>query len=184
MLLILLSACGGIRYSEVAPEVKEIHPRTIGILPIDVGAYPDARDAIDKIVADVLLDKGWFATVVSGDAIKKQALASEEIRQAVSDYASKLKNLSYSDPGLSKKIGELLKIDAFLVVDLAYWNYTKADEDNIAKVEAAIAMINANTGQVLWNGHHYEAEKYTFFKPKLPDVARNLMKRMIGEMPH
>jgi hypothetical protein len=70
------------------------------------------------------------------------------------------------------------------MVDLTYWNYTKTEDSKVAKVEAGIRMINANTGQIIWKAHHYEMEEYRFMKPQLPDVARNLMKKMIGEMPH
>lgn len=180
----LISGCGGIRYSEVAPETKDFHPRKIGVLPVDVGTYSEAKGVFDRIVAEVLTDKGWFTTVVGGDLIQKQILVTEENRKTVSDYISKLKNVSYSDPELSKKIGALLKVDAFLVVDLLYWNYTKMEDNQVAKVEAEVIMINADTGQSIWTAHHYEAETYTFFKPQLPDVARNLIKKMIGEMPH
>jgi len=184
LLVFLLSGCSGVRYSEVAPEVKDFHPKRIGVLPVDVGIYPDAKGVIDRIVVEALIDKGWFANVVGGDAINKQIPASEESKRVIYDYISKLKNVSYSDPNLSKGIGELLKVDAFLVVDVAYWHYTQIEDDKVAKVEAEVTMVNANTGQILWKAHHYEAETYTFFKPQLSDMARNLIKKMIGEMPH
>jgi hypothetical protein len=182
--VLLLWGCGGIRYSEISPEVKDFHPRNIGVFPAEIGSYADAKGIIDRIVSEVLVDKGWFASIVGGDAINKQISESEEIGKTISDYLSKYKNVSYSDPDLSKRIGELLKIDAFLFVDLAYWNYTTMEDDKVAKVEAELTMINANTGQILWKAHHYEAETYTFLKPQLPKVARSLVKKMISEMPH
>jgi len=181
---LLLFGCSGIRYSEVAPEAKDFHPGRIGVLPVDVGTYTEAKGVIDRIVADVLTDKAWFTDVVAAETINKQVLSSEETGKAFLDYISKLKTVSYSDPELSRKIGELLKIDAFLMVDLTYWNYTKTEDNKVAKVEAGIRMINANTGQIIWKAHHYEMEEYRFMKPQLPDVARTLMKKMIGEMPH
>jgi hypothetical protein len=164
--------------------MKDFHPRNIGVFPADIGTYPDAKGVVDQIVPEVLVGKGWFAGVVGADAINKQIAGNEEIRKTISDYLSKFKNVSYSDPDLSKRIGELLKIDAFLLVDLAYWNYTMMEDDNVGKVEAELTMINANTGQVIWRAHHYEAETYTFLKPHLPKVARNLVKKMVSEMPH
>lgn len=184
LLGLVLFGCSGIRYSEVAPEAKDFHPGRIGVLPVDVGTYAEAKGVIDRIVADVLTDKAWFTDVVAAETINKQVLSSEETGKAFLDYTSKLKTVNYSDPELSRKIGELLKIDAFLMVDLTYWNYTKTEDDKVAKVEAGIRMINANTGQIIWKAHHYEMEEYRFMKPQLSDVARNLMKKMIGEMPH
>jgi hypothetical protein len=184
MIGLMFCACSGIRYSEIAPGAKDFHPRRIGILPVDVGTYANARGVIDRIFADVLTDSSWFASVSNAEMVNKQILANEETGKVVLDYVSKLKTVNYSDPELSKKVGELLKIDAFLVVDLIYWNYTKIEDDRVAKVEVAATMINANTGQILWNAHHHEAEKYTFFQPQLPDVAKNMVKKMIAEMPH
>lgn len=185
LLGLMLFGCAGIRYSEVAPEAKGFHPRQIGVLPVDVGTYEDARGVIDRIVADVLIDKEWFTSVVAAEAIGKQVPPGEDIKKLVFDYIVKLKTVSYSDPEMSKKIGELLKVDAFLVVNLIYWNYTKTiEDDNVAKVEADIKMINANTGQILWKAHHYVAEEYKYFKPQLRSVAKTLIKKMIREMPH
>jgi hypothetical protein len=184
LLGLMLFGCSGIRYSEVAPEAKDFHPRQIGVLPVDVGTYEDARGVIDKIAADVLIDKKWFTRVVAAETINKQMSSEEDIRKIVPDYLVKLKTVSYSDPEMSKKIGELLKVDALLVVDIIYWNYTKTKEDDdMAKVEAEIKMINANTGQIIWKAHHYVAEEYTYFKPQLRNVAKNLINKMIKEMP-
>jgi len=183
-LVLLISGCGGIRYSEIAPEAKDFHPRNIGVLPVDVGPCEDARGVIDLVVSDVLTDKGWFTGVVAADTMKKQILSSEDAGKVTLDYISKLKTVNYSDPALSKRIGELFNIDAFLVVDLLYWNYTKIEDNKVAKVEAGIEMINANTGQILWKAHHFEVEEYRFMKPQLSDVARSLMKKMTREMPH
>ncbi len=181
---LVLFGCGGLRYSEVAPEAKDFHPGRIGVFPVDVETYEDARGVIDRVVAEVLTDKAWFTDVIAAETIKKQAVPTEDIGKIYIDYISKLKTVNFSDPELSRKIGEYFKIDAFLVVDLTYWNYTTAEDNKIAKVEAGIKMINANTGQILWKARHFEVEEYRFIKPQLSDVARNLMKKMISEMPH
>ena len=109
---------------------------------------------------------------------------NEELRKVYLDYISKLKAVNFSDPEMSKKIGEILKVDAFLIVNVDYWNYTKEEDDNVGKVVIEIKMIDANTGKILWKAVHYVADKYTLFKPKLSEVAKSLVKKMIGEMPH
>ncbi len=185
LLSLMLFGCSGIRYSEVAPEAKDFHPRQIGVLPVDVGSYEDARGVIDRIVTDALIDKGWFTSVIAVDAITKKGPSGEDVSKVVSDYVVKLKTVSYSDPEMSKKIGESFKVDALLVVGLIYWNYTKTIEgDNIAKVEAEMKMTNAGTGQILWKAHHHVTEEYMYFKPQLRNVAKNLINKMIREMPH
>ncbi|MDI6776038.1 MAG: hypothetical protein QMD03_02170 [Syntrophales bacterium] len=184
LLVLMLSGCGGLRYSQVAPEAKDFHPRRIGVLPVDVGTYEEARGVIDQVIAGVLVDKKWFADVVAADTINNQLQSNEELRKVVMDYLAKLKTVNFSDPELSKKIGELSQIDAFLVVNVDYWNYTVENEKKLAKVGIGIKMVEAGTGKIIWKAGHHLSEDYLLFKPALPDVARDLCKKMIGYMPH
>ena len=184
LLVLMLSGCGGLRYSQVAPEAKDFHPRRIGVLPVDVGTYEEARGIIDQVIAGVLVDKKWFADVVAADTINNQLHVNEELRTVVMDYLAKLKTVNFSDPELSKKIGELSRIDAFLVVNVDYWNYTVENEKKLAKVGIGIKMVEASTGNILWKAGHHLAEDYLLFKPALPGVARDLFKKMAGYMPH
>jgi hypothetical protein len=184
LLLLALVGCGGIRYSQVAPEAKDFHPKRIGMLPADVGTYEEARGVIDQIIAGVLIDTKWFTDVVAADVISKQMQSSEELRKVFLDYISKLRAVSYSDPDLSRKLGEMTKVDAFLLVNVDYWNYTKENDDKVAKVVMGVKMIDATSGKIMWIAGHHEVEAYILMKPALPDVAKSLVKRMIKEMPH
>jgi hypothetical protein len=183
-LALTLFGCGGLRYSQVDPEAKDFHPKKIGVLPVDVGTYEEARGVIDQIIAGVLIDKQWFTDVVAAEKISNQIQSNEELRKAIFDYLSKLKTVNFSDSELSKKIGEISKVDALLVVNVDYWNYTKEGDDKVGKVGIGIKMIDTNTGKILWKASHHEAETYMLIKPKLPAVAKSLVKKMIGEMPH
>lgn len=183
-LALMIFGCGGLRYSQVAPDAKDFHPQKIGVLPVDVGSYEEARGVIDQIIAGALADKQWFTDVVAAETINNQIQSNDELRKVMFEYLSKLKTVNFSDVQLSKKIGELSKIEAFLVVNVDYWNYTKENDKKVAKVGIGIKMINASTGNILWKAGHHEAEDYMLFKPKLPDVARSLIKKMISEMPH
>jgi len=184
LLALMLFGCGGLRYSQVAPEAKDFHPKTIGVLPVDVGTYEEARGVIDQIAAGVLVDKQWFTDVVAADTISNQIKSNDELQKVVFDYLSKLKTVNFSDPELSRKIGELSKIEAFLVINVDYWNYTKENDKKVAKVGIGIKMIDAGTGTILWKAGHHEAEDYMLIRPKLPNVAKDLIKKMISEMPH
>jgi hypothetical protein len=184
LLLLALVGCGGIRYSQVAPEAKDFHPKRIGMLPADVGTYEEARGVIDQIIAGVLIDTKWFTDVVAADVISKQMQSSEELRKVFLDYISKLRAVSYSDPDLSRKLGEMTKVDAFLLVNVDYWNYTKENDDKVAKVVMGVKMIDATSGKIMWIAGHHEVEAYILMKPALPDVAKSLVKRMIKDMPH
>lgn len=181
--LLVLSGCGGLRYSQVAPEAKNFHPKRMGIMPVDVGTYEEARGVVDQIIAGVLVNKKWFTDVVAADTISNQLQANEELRQIVLEYLAKLTAVNYSDPELSKRIGELSQIDAFLVVNVDYWNYTEENKDKIAKVGMGMKMIDAGSGKILWKAGHHVAEKYMLIRPNLPDVAEDLVKTMVDEMP-
>jgi len=183
-LILILSGCGGLRYSQVDPEAKNFHPKRVGVLPVDVGAYEEARGAVDLVIAGVLIEKGWFSDVVAGDVINRQIQSNEELRKVVNDYTAKLKAVNFSDSQLSIRIGELCSVDAFLVVSLDYWNYATENTDKVGRVGLGIKMIDAATGRVLWKAGHSKAEKYWLVKPELPDVAKALAKEMIAEMPH
>ena len=182
-LLLALAGCGTIRYSEVAPEAKDFHPKRIGVFPVDVGTYEEARGVIDQIIAGVLVDTNWFTAVVAADAISRQMQSSEELRKVFLGYMSKLKAVSYSDADLSRKLGEMIKVDAFLLVNVDYWNYTIEKGDKIAKIVMDVKMIDAASGKIMWTAGHHEVEEYILMKPALPDVAKSLVKRMIREMP-
>ncbi|MGZ3635418.1 MAG: hypothetical protein ACXWMO_06895, partial [Syntrophales bacterium] len=165
LLLLALAGCSGIRYSEVAPEAKNFHPKRIGVFPVDVGTYQEARGVIDQIITAVLIDTKWFTDVVAADAISRQMQSSEELRKAFLDYTSKLQAVSYSDPDLSRKLGEMIKVDAFLLANVDYWNYTVEKGDKVAKVVMGVKMIDAASGRVMWTAGHHEVADYILMKP-------------------
>lgn len=184
LIVIMLFGCGGIRYSQVAPDAKDFHPKKIGVLPVDVGPFEEARGVIDQIIAGVLVNKGCFSDVVAPDAVKNRMQSDNELRKTVSDYIAKLKTVNFSDPDLSRKIGEAYHIDAFLIVNVDYWNYTVEGEDKVAKVGIGLKLVEAETGKIIWKAGHHVAEDYWFIKPDLSDVAECLVKEMFGYMPH
>jgi hypothetical protein len=184
LLLLALVGCAGIRYSHVAPEAKDFHPKRIGLLPADVGTYEEARGVIDQIISGVIADTKWFTDVVAADKMNDRIKSSEVIQKVFVDYVSKLRAVNFSDPDLSCKLGEMTKVDAFLLVNVDYWNYTKEKDDKVAKVVMGVKMIDAASGKIMWNAGHHEVEEYILMKPALPDVAKSLVKRMIKEMPH
>ena len=184
LLLLALVGCAGIRYSHVAPEAKDFHPKRIGVLPADVGTYEEARGIVDQIVAGVLVDKKWFTDVVAADEMNNRIKSSEVHQKVFVDYISKLRAVNFSDPDLSRKLGEMTKVDAFLLVNVDYWNYTIESGDKVAKVVMGIKMIDAASGKIMWNAGHQKVDDYILMKPALPDVAKRLVKSMIKEMPH
>ncbi|MDO9529906.1 MAG: hypothetical protein Q7J27_12235 [Syntrophales bacterium] len=184
LIVIVLFGCGGIRYSQVAPNAKDFHPKKIGVIPVDVGTFEEARGVIDQIIAGVLVKKKWFSDVVAPDMINNRMQSDDELRKTVVDYLAKLKTVNFSDSDLSMKIGEAYDIDAFLIVNVDYWNYTVEGEDKVAKVGLGLKLVQAETGNIIWKAGHHVAKDYWFIKPDLPDVADALVKEMLDHMPH
>jgi hypothetical protein len=184
LLSMVLVACGGLRYSKVFPGAKEFHPTTIGILPVDVGTYGEARDIVDRIFSDILINKRWFSSVRSPEQIKSQMISDSKTTKIVVDYLTKLKTVNFSDPDLSEEIGRLYNIEAFLVVHVDFWNYTIEGKDKVAKVGFATKLIDAPSGKVVWEAGHHEAQDYWLIKPDLADVAEDVANMMIDNMPH
>ena len=184
ILLLGLLGCGGLRYSQVAPEAKDFHPQRIAVLPADTTAFPEAKASIDRVFAEVLAERKWFTDIVGGEEIGRRLETDTEFRQTVTEYLAKLGNVSYSDPELSGRIGALTRSEALLLVRVDYWNYTTEDDTKVGKVGISITMIEAKTGKTIWRAVHNRASDYMIIKPDLPDVARSLIREMIGHMPH
>jgi len=179
-----ISACGGLRFSQVAPGAEDFHPQRVAVLPADVGTYEEARGSVEQIFAGVLAEKKWFKDVVDAQTINNQIQSDHEYRTAALDYLVKLRTVNISDPVLSRKIGEQSKVDAFFVINVDYWNYTRESDKKVGKVGLGIKMVESSTGKVMWKAGHHEAESYILIKPDLPDIAKSLIKTMCDEMPH
>ena len=184
ILLLGLFGCGGLRYSHVSPEAKDFHPRRIAVLPADVKTFPEAKGSIDSLIYEALSERKWFAAVVGGDEIGRRLETDETLRQAVAEYLAKLDKVSFSDPALSGRIGELTRAEAFVLVRVDYWNYTKENDKKVGKVSLSLTLIEAGTGKIVWTAGHQRASDYLIMKPALPDVARDIIREMIDYMPH
>jgi hypothetical protein len=183
--VLITIACGALRYSQVDLAAKDFHPQRIAIFPVvDVGTYEESRGDVEQITASVLIEKKWFADVTDTANLNRQIQANEELRKAMTDYLSKLRSLTFTDPDLSRKIGELAKIDAFLLISVDSWNYAVENKDKVAKVSIGMKLIEASTGKIMWKAGQHKSESYILIKPDLPKVARSVVRDMLDYMPH
>jgi PBP1b-binding outer membrane lipoprotein LpoB len=184
-LLLSIPGCGGgLRYSQVAPEAKDFHPRRVAALPADTTAFPEAKGVIDRLFAEALSEQKWFTAVVGGEEIGRRLKTDTELRQVTEDYLAKREKVSYSDSALSGRIGVLTDAEALLFVRVDYWNYTTENDKKVGKVNLSIEMIEAQTGKILWTAVHQRISDYMIIKPELHDMAKGLIREMIGYMPH
>jgi hypothetical protein len=185
LLCVILSACGELRFSRVAPGIGEFHPEKICVLPVDTGVYKkEAGGVADNLIADIVKGRGWFSSVVSPEEIAKLMESDGRLKNAVTGYLAKLKTVHFSDPDLSRYIGTALQVDALLVVDVNFWNYTTQGSDKLAKAGFSMDLVAAQTGEVMWKADHCDTKDYKWFKPDLVAFARSVAKEMISYMPH
>lgn len=184
LLFATLSACGGLRFSQVAPDMGNFHPEKICVFPVNTGPYSEAAGVADKLIADAVSKKGFFSGVVSPEDAKKLMENDAKLKSAVFNYLAKLRKVNFSDPDISRYIGKTCTVDAILVVDVDFWNYTTQGDDKIAKVGFSIELVEAHTGKIMWRAKHYDTESYKWFKPDLADLAKEVAEKMISRIPH
>jgi hypothetical protein len=182
--LMAFTGCGDLQYVKTAPEAKNFHPKTIGVLPVDVGINVEAKGTIDKIIADDLTRRRWFQKVLPSATIQDGLSKDAELGKAVTDYMSKLTMVNFSDPDLSKKMGSVFQVDALLVSTLDFWEYTTLGENKIARIAVAMTLVEADSGAVIWSARHEVQEKYKWFRPELSKVAGKTVGLVIDKMPH
>lgn len=184
LLALAICGCGSLLYSQTAPGARDFHPQRIGILPVDAGPYEEARGVVDDLIAAELVKRKWFQSVIAGDAVRRGFESGDDLKKAASDYLAKLKALSFSDPELSRRIGDLMQADALLIVRVDFWQYTTDGKDKFAKVGMGMDLVDLKSGNVVWKASHHILEDYWLVKPELSGVAKKLTALMIGEMPH
>jgi hypothetical protein len=179
-----LSACGGLRYSQISPGMQDFHPRKIAVFPVDVGVNEQARGVMDKMIVDIHISKGWFVKVVSPEEIARQSQSNEELKKSLHQYINKLKMVNFSDPDLCVTIQQLCGIDAFLLVEVESWEYTMEKGDKAGRIGLEMHLIEASTGKTVWKAGHQVIETYKVWKPELSGLAKNLAGKMLSFMPH
>jgi hypothetical protein len=183
LLILMLGGCGGIRFSQTAPEAEGFHPQTLALLALDVVGVEESRDVLDRIIVGELSDERQFKSFLSYQMMQRLFQENEPLRKTTTAYLAKLKAVNFSDSDLSKKIGELAGVDAFLLINVDYWYYTQEADKNVAKVGLSMKLINAATGVVIWKAGHDLAEKYVIMKPELSSVGRDVVRQMLRAMP-
>jgi hypothetical protein len=182
--LLALGGCGDLHYVKTTPEAKNFHPKAIGVLPVEVGINLEAKGTIDKVIADNLMKRKWFERVLPSSTIQEELSKDEELGKAMADYLSKLATVNFSDPDLSRKMGSAFRVDALLVSNLDFWEYTTLGENKVARVGLGLTLVEADSGTVIWSARHEIQEKYKWWRPELVEVAKKIVDQMISKMPH
>lgn len=180
----LLAGCEGLRLVQTAEEAKDFHPKSIAVLPADVGIYKDAQGKVDGIITEVLVGTKWYSRVIGGEEIRNRIVANEELRKSVDVYLAKLRELNFSDPELCKVIAEFCGIEAILIPTVEVWEYTMLAGDKVARVGISMQLVDTKSGKTMWKAGHRVTEDYMFLKPELTGMGRSMIRKMVDRMPH
>lgn len=185
--LFAITACGGLRFHQLAPEAKDFHPRKIAVFPIQVWNHKDIdpRAVVEQIVAGSLVEKKLFDHVMDAETWQKQLQGSDELRAATRNFFDKSTMLNFADPVLSQEIGRIAGIDAFLLIFVDEWKYTDEDDDKkTAHVGLTMKFYDVVTGRLMWKASHINSSDFVIIKPELSRMARDVARKMINYIPH
>lgn len=178
-----LAGCTSINFSQVSPDAKDFHPKTIAVLPATVGQYESARDVIDTIVSQSLVKTGWYENIVDAVSIKAQVSSSPELAANIGNYIQQLNTLGMSEPVLTAKLRESLHTDALFLVYVTSWGYGRLEGNKVARVGLGVKLVNVSKGTITWKANHEFIEEYWVFRPTLEIMAEKLMALLLKEMP-
>ena len=184
ILILLMPACGGLKYSEISKEATQFRPHSVAVLPTNVGSFEQARGIVERQVATELAGRRWFDKVVAPEVVQKHLAEDLELRDTVSRYLLTLQTVGQSDQQMSVAIGKKLGVEAVAVANVEYWGHTTEKAEKVGKVALGIKYIECTTGTVLWKAAHEKSEDYSLFKPDLDGISSDVVEEMLDEMPH
>lgn len=180
---LILSGCAGVNFSQVNPEAKDFHPKTIAVMPATVGEYESSRDIIEQVISSSLLKTGYFENVVDSTSIKTQVAGSTELANDVSSFIQKLNTIGVADTEAASRIKTMVNTEALFLTYVTSWGYGRSEGNKVARVGLGVKLVNAANGQLVWKANHEVTEDYTIMKPNLSDMAKDVMSVLIKEMP-
>ncbi len=184
LVLLLLAGCAGLNYSELNPNEKDFHPKSIAVLPVTVGDNEPARDVVDAVMAQKLADTHWFQNVVDPVSIKNRITASQDLSNEVQGYIQKINTLGVSDPAVCGKLKDSLNADALLLTYVTAWGYGRQDGNKVARVGLGVKLIDASNGAIVWKASHEIVEDYMILRPGLDKLSEKVAAMLMKEMPH
>lgn len=183
LFVVILSGCAGVNFSQVNPEAKDFHPKSIAVMPATVGEYESSRDIIEQVISSSLLKTGYFENVVDSASMKTQIAASTELANDVSTFIQKLNTIGVADTEAVSRIKTTVNTDALFLTYITTWGYGRSEGNKVARVGLGVKLVNATNGQLVWKASHEVEEGYTIMKPDLSKMAKDVLKVLIKEMP-
>jgi hypothetical protein len=180
---LIFSGCAGVNFSQVNPEARDFHPRSIAVMPATVGEYESSRDVVEQVVSSSLLKTGYFENVVDSTSVKTQVAGSAELANDVSSFIQKLNTIGVSDKEAISRIKTSVNTEAVFLTYVTSWGYGRSEGNKVARVGLGVKLVNAENGQLVWKANHEVTEDYTIMKPDLNDMAEDVLEVLMKEMP-
>lgn len=183
LFLLVLTSCGGLNYSQNFPGSETFSPKLIVALPVTVGKYDSARDIVEQILVQSLIEAKVCRQVIHPRVIRARVDEYGDFLKQVSDYIVKLNTLGVSDKNLAQIIGRTYQVQGLILTNVTDWGYGREAEDKVARVGLSLTLVNTETGELVWKGSHRIVESYVLFRPSLEAMCLDLLETMTGEMP-
>ncbi len=183
-LTLLLPACGGLNYSQTYPGAEVFHADSIAVLPVKVGNYEMARAIVGNGLVKKLRRTEKFKLVLAPQSVKAGFGKYPEMVKKLSDYIVRLNTLGVSDKNLAKDIGDVYQVQALMLTNVTHWGYGRVAGDKVAQVGLKLTLVDAKSGDIVWNASHNLMEDYLVFRPPLEDACAQLLEMLLDEMPY
>src|SRR4030065_1919642 len=179
LLPLLIAGCGGLQEVWEGPGARMFRPQAIAVLPPMASQYDSAREDIQEVLSGSLNKVANIERVVSPENVTDIFQASKEAFDALVFYFSRLEMTGQSDKDSAVKLGKALNVDSFLVVRVNSWEYMRKEGDNVGRVGLSLRLVDATTGTTVWKARHERSSTYTFYRPNLKDIAKELAAEII-----
>lgn len=181
---VTLAGCGGLQETWEGPGAIVFRPQSIAVLPPMASQYDSAREDVQEVLAASLMKAGRIERVVLPEQVTDIFQGSKEAFDSLVFYFSRLEMTGQSDKDSAIKLGKALNVEAFLIVRINAWEYSRrAEGDKVGRVGLSLRLIDATTGATIWKARHERTSSYIFSKPNLKEVATELTDEMIKYMP-
>ncbi|MGA1866942.1 MAG: hypothetical protein ACMUJM_00185 [bacterium] len=183
LFLLALGCAGAPKYSKIYPTEKVFHPRKIVALPSITEHLETTGVCLDELIVTSLQKKGVFDHVLESYTIKSYLQSDTDLYASVEDLLNKLSDSDTCPAELAQQITKKLDVEAILVTGVTDWSYGTPKEEKIAKTGLWFKLINPSTGKIYWDARHAIEKKYSFKKPPLCDMSKELIEELFNEMP-
>jgi hypothetical protein len=176
------AGCSSLERSWSGPGSETFRPRTVAVLPAIVGSHEGARLEAQQAMVMALAESGRFDRVFTPADVQGAMQAKGEV-DLLDGYLSKLETAGLSDGGTGMRLSQVLQADALVVVKVSAWEHGREERDKFGKVALTVRVVDGRRGAIVWKANDERTAHYFMFKPALGDLAADISRQMVEDMP-